>query len=98
MSTEELEKTAESAAKTMRFLTRGYKDTVEIALGEATFADDHDEVVVVRDVEMSSLCEHHLLPFYGTVSVGYLPNGKIIGLSKIARWVGPDRLFAQYKL
>lgn len=83
---DEMEKTAERAAKAMLFFTQGYEDTTETALGDAIFSVDHDEMVVVRDVEMSSLCEHDLLPFYATVSVGYLPNGKIIGLSKIARW------------
>lgn len=54
---------------------------------EGIFDEKHDEMVVVRDIEMFSLCEHHLVPFFGTVSVGYLPSGKVLGLSKVARYV-----------
>jgi GTP cyclohydrolase IA len=73
--------------KAMQFLTRGYQqDPVSILKG-ALYTVDYDEMVIVKDVEMFSLCEHHLLPFYGKVHVAYIPNGKVIGLSKIPRLV-----------
>lgn len=85
MSVEEQEKTAQRAARAMKYFTKGYEDSIESALGDGVFIEDHNEMVVVKDIDMCSMCEHHLLPFYGTVSVGYMPNGKILGLSKIAR-------------
>jgi GTP cyclohydrolase IA len=79
--------TPQRVEKAMRFLTRGYSQTVEEAINGALFDVDYDEMVIVRDVEFYSQCEHHLLPFFGRAHVAYLPQGKVIGLSKIARIV-----------
>jgi GTP cyclohydrolase I len=73
--------------RAMEDLTRGYKQDVESALNGALFTVEYDEMVIVKDIEMFSLCEHHLLPFFGKVHVAYIPNGKVIGLSKIPRLV-----------
>jgi len=80
-------KTPERAAKAMQFLTQGYDmDPKEILLG-AMFQEDYDDMVLIKDIELYSLCEHHMLPFFGKVHVAYIPNGKIVGLSKIPRIV-----------
>jgi GTP cyclohydrolase I len=82
-----LVRTPDRMEKAMAFLTRGYKQTVESVLHEALFDVDYDEMVIVKDIEFYSLCEHHLLPFYGRAHVAYLPAGKVVGLSKVARIV-----------
>jgi GTP cyclohydrolase I len=73
--------------RALRFLTRGYRDDVDQILNGALFSVDYDEMVIVRNIEFYSMCEHHLLPFFGCCHVGYLPHKKVIGLSKIPRIV-----------
>jgi GTP cyclohydrolase I len=80
-------RTPERAAKAFWFLTRGYRQDISKLINEAVFTSDTDEMVIVRNIEMYSLCEHHMLPFIGKCHVAYLPNGKVLGLSKIARIV-----------
>jgi GTP cyclohydrolase IA len=80
-------RTPERVARSMRWLTRGYAMSVEDAIGGGVFEEDHRNMVVVKDIEMYSMCEHHMLPFFGKVHVAYIPNGRIIGLSKIPRIV-----------
>ena len=84
---EGLQKTPERVAKAMQFLTHGYDlDPLEI-LKSALFTEDHQQMIVVKDIEVYSMCEHHMLPFFGKAHVAYIPNGKIVGLSKIPRIV-----------
>ncbi|MCN4143580.1 MAG: GTP cyclohydrolase I FolE [Thiohalomonas sp.] len=82
-----LRDTPERAAKAFQFLTRGYHQNIDEVVNNAIFKSDNDEMVLVKDIEVYSLCEHHLLPLIGKCHVAYLPQGKVIGLSKIARIV-----------
>jgi GTP cyclohydrolase IA len=84
---EGLLKTPERVEKSLRFLTQGYAMTVEEVIGDAVFEETHQSMIMVRDIELYSLCEHHLLPFFGRAHVAYIPDGKILGLSKVARIV-----------
>jgi len=84
---EGLRRTPVRVARAMRWLTRGYELSVDDVIRGAIFDEDHHNMVIVKDIEMYSLCEHHLLPFFGKVHVAYIPNGRIVGLSKIPRVV-----------
>jgi GTP cyclohydrolase I len=84
---EGLLKTPQRVANSLAFLTEGYSSSAEKVVGKGIFKEEHDNMIMVRDIELYSLCEHHMLPFFGKAHVAYIPNGKIVGLSKIPRIV-----------
>ncbi|MDB4879695.1 MAG: cyclohydrolase [Gemmatimonadetes bacterium] len=84
---EGLLRTPERVARAMRFLTRGHSERLEEVVGDALFQEEHRNMVMVRDIELYSMCEHHMLPFFGKAHVAYIPDGRILGLSKLPRLV-----------
>ncbi len=86
-SREGMVKTPERVERAMTFLTKGYHETPEEVLGDALFEETHRSMVLVKDIELYSMCEHHMLPFFGKAHIAYIPNGQIVGLSKFARLV-----------
>ena len=82
-----LARTPDRVARSMAWLTRGYETDLKEAVGQGIFHDDHDNMIMVRDIELYSLCEHHLLPFFGKAHIAYIPDGRILGLSKLPRIV-----------
>ena len=97
---EGLLETPHRVAKAMKFLTEGYNSSAEEVVGRGIFKEEHDNMIMVRDIELYSMCEHHMLPFFGKAHVAYIPNGKIVGLSKIPRIVDvyAQRLQVQERL
>lgn len=87
LTREGLQGTPERAAKALHYLTKGYQENLDDIINGALFNSEMSEMVIVKNIELYSLCEHHLLPFLGTCHVGYLPNGRVLGLSKVARIV-----------
>jgi GTP cyclohydrolase I len=84
---EGLLKTPDRVAAAMQWMTRGYGQTAEEVVGDALFSEDHENMVVVRDIEFYSMCEHHMLPFFGKAHIAYIPDGRVVGLSKLPRIV-----------
>ena len=84
---EGLQRTPDRVTDSLKWLTRGYDQSVADVIGTAIFNEDHHNMVVVKDIEMYSMCEHHMLPFFGKIHVAYIPNGRILGLSKVPRIV-----------
>jgi GTP cyclohydrolase I len=97
---EGLVRTPARVAKSLKWMTQGYNSSAEEVVGEGIFKEDHDNMIMVRDIELYSMCEHHMLPFFGKAHVAYIPNGKIVGLSKIPRIVDvyAQRLQVQERL
>ena len=84
---EGLLKTPERVEKSLKYLTRGYRQNLEDVIHGAIFTSEQDDMIIVRDIEFYSMCEHHMLPFFGRCAIGYIPRGKIFGVSKLARLV-----------